>query len=160
MPGKTCEIGHWYIVRWSTIELQDVDALIAKLRNMKQQLGREVTYVAIQDDDYVEPSDAVKKYTMAKFGEIAALITLDYLVISAKGLKASLQRTLIRAAIAVGSVARVKDIAKVVVVGSFAEVLKREAGHLPASPVRILEQLRGHGILPADRTSLVADAAR
>ncbi len=147
LSGNACMLGHWYVVRWSTIQRSDVDILIRTLGEMKQRLGRPITYLAIQDDAYVEPSSEAKKYAMEKFAEIAALIKFDYLVITSTGVRASLQRTIIKALLALANGARVKHVSKVVVVGSVEEVLKREAGDLPASPVRITEMLRGQGVL-------------
>jgi hypothetical protein len=148
MPGASLTLGHVYVVRWDTITVDDFNALLAKLAAIRKETGKDVVYVAIQDDLYKSPDAATTEVMKQRFGEFADLIKADYIVMSAKGVKSSLQRSFLRAAIVGGSLVGVKGVDKVVVVSTLDEVFVKEAGNLPTSASGMMEALQKADALP------------
>lgn len=141
MPGPSLTLGHLFIVRWDTITVDDFTAVLTQMAQIRKQTGKDVIYVAIQDDQYKTPDSATTQLMKERFGEFASLIKADYLVLTATGVKASLQRSFLRAAIAGGALVGIQGVEKVVVVSSLDEVFAREAGNLPTSAAGVLAAL-------------------
>lgn len=147
MPGQSVTLEHLFMIRWDTIEYRDVGIILRELRGIREKTGRPVIYVAIQDDDYREPSAEVKQVFKRLFPELMKLVKRDYVVIRATGMEASIQRSLLKAMIIAGRIARIPDLDRVVVLDTFEEVLRREAAELPAPVSEILTELRQKGLL-------------
>lgn len=148
MAGTSVKLGHVYVVRWDTITRGDFEQVLQTLTELKQTTGKDVVYVAVQDDRYVTPDKETTELMKARFAEFSQLIKADYIVMAAKGLKASMQRSFLRAAIAGGALVGVKGVDKVVVVSTLEEVFAREAGNLPTSAAGMLEALAKADVLP------------
>jgi len=142
-------LGRFYFVRWQEIEASDMEELIDSMTQYGAEHGRPPVYVAIQGDDYREPKPAVRSTLLAFFAKLIKLIETDYVVIAATGVKASLQRSAMRAMMTVGRIARA-DLSRVVVLSSVGDVLEREKAHLPAPAAQVLASLREAGILDAE----------
>lgn len=149
MPGERVTIGHLFVVRWDTVVEEDLAPLLREVRALRDQTGRPVIYAAIQDDDYREPSARVKQSFKQLLPELMKYMKVDYLVILATGIQASLQRTILKAMFTSGRIAGMPYLDRVVIVDTFEEVLRREAMDLPAPASEILTQLRERGLLRA-----------
>ena len=147
MPGDQLTIGHLFVIRWQTIEVGDLPAVIRDVRALRAKTGRQVIYVAIQDDDYREPGGAAKEEVKNQFPELMKHVTMDYLVITATGVRASLQRSFLKAMITAGRITGIPDVDRIMILNRFTEVLAREARNLPAPASDILRELHERGIL-------------
>lgn len=147
MPGTTLTIGHLFVIRWQTIAVGDISTVLREVRALRAKTGRPVIYVAIQDDDYREPSPEAKEELKREFPELLKHVTNDYLVITATGVRASLQRSFLKALLTAGRIAGVPGVDRVVILSTFTEVLAREAKNLPLPASMILRELREKGFL-------------
>ncbi len=150
MPGERVTIGHLFVIRWDTVVEEDLAPLLREVRALHDQTGRPVIYAAIQDDDYHEPGAKVKQSFKRMLPELMKYMKIDYLVILATGIQASLQRTILKTMFTSGRIAGMPYLDRVVVVDTFEEVLRREAADLPAPASEILAQLREKGLLRAN----------
>jgi hypothetical protein len=147
MPGEHVTIGHLFVIRWDTVTEDDLPVLLRDVRAVREKTGRPVIYAAIQDDDYHEPDAKVKQGFKSLLPELMKHIKIDYLVILATGIQASLQRTILKTMFTSGRIAGVAYLDRIIVVDSFEEVLRREAADLPAPASEILEQVRQKRVL-------------
>ncbi len=147
MPGERVTIGHLFVIRWDTVVEEDLAPLLREVRALREQTGRPVIYAAIQDDDYREPGAKVKQSFKRMLPELMKYMKMDYLVILATGIQASLQRTILKTMFTSGRIAGMPYLDRVVVVDTFDEVLRREAADLPAPASEILAQLREKRLL-------------
>jgi hypothetical protein len=147
VPGDSTSIGHLFVIRWDSIETGDIVRVTHEVRKIRQAAGRPVIYVAIQDDGYREPDGAAKKEMTQTFPDLMRLVKFDYLVISATGVRASLQRSFLKALITAGRLARMADLDRVVILDRIEEVFVREADDLPAPRAAIMAKLREARVL-------------
>lgn len=147
MPGERVTIGHLFVIRWDTVLDEDLAPLLREVRAVRDRTGRPVIYAAIQDDDYREPDARVKQKFKQLLPELMKYIKMDYLVILATGIQASLQRTILKAMFTSGRIAGMPYLDRVIVVDAFEDVLRREAADLPAPPSEIMLQLRERRLL-------------
>jgi len=137
-------------MRWDTIEYGDLVTLFRELRTVYDKTGRPVIYLAIQDDAYREPRAEVTQALKLRFPEMMKVIKINYLVIRATGIKASLQRRFLKTVLTAARLARIADLDRVVIVATVEEVLRREADDLPAPASEIMAEFRRVGVLPAN----------
>jgi hypothetical protein len=149
MPGESATIGHLFVIRWDTVVYSDLAVLVRDVRAISEKTGRLVTYIAIQDDDYREPPAEVKQAFKHWFPELMKFVKTDYLVISATGIQASLQRSILKAMLISGRITRMPYLDRIVILDTVEEVLRREAADLPAPASEILTALREKGVLRA-----------
>jgi hypothetical protein len=147
MPGERVTIEHLFVIRWDTVTEEDLPVLLRDVRAVREKTGRPVIYAAIQDDDYHEPDAKVKQAFKHLLPELMKYIKVDYLVILATGIQASLQRTILKTMFTSGRIAGVAYLDRIVVVDTFEEVLRREAADLPAPASEILAQVRQKRLL-------------
>ncbi len=146
MAYRHLTVGHAVFVRWSRVEMKDFDTILALVSGVRARTGRDVLYVALQYDDYIDPDADVRKAGLAKGQQLAALTSGYYIVVAATGLKASLQRTLLRGLLVAARAAGVKT-EVVHVADSLSEVFTREAGNLPCSVSELRKQLSDASML-------------
>jgi predicted AlkP superfamily pyrophosphatase or phosphodiesterase len=142
MPGERVTIGHLFVIRWDTVVEEDLAPLLREVRAVRDRTGRPVIYAAIQDNDYREPSARVKQSFKHLLPELMKYIKMDYLVILATGIQASLQRTILKAMFTSGRIAGMPYLNRIVILDSFEELLHREAADLPAPASEIVQELR------------------
>jgi len=147
MPGESATIGHLFAIRWDTVAYSDLPILVRDVRTLCEKTGRPVIYVAIQDDDYHEPPAAVKQAFKHWFPELMKFVKTDYLVISATGIQASLQRSILKAMLISGRITHMPYLDRIVILDTVEEVLRREALDLPAPASVILSELRQKHVL-------------
>lgn len=147
MPGDSATIGHLFVIRWDTVVYSDLPLLIRDVRAISEKAGRPVIYAAIQDDDYHEPPADVKQAFKHWFPELMKFVKTDYLVITATGIQASLQRSILKAMLISGRITHMHGVDRIVIVDTFAEVLRREAMDLPAPMSEIMAELKRKNVL-------------
>lgn len=151
MPGVSTSIGHLYAVRWDTIVRGDFLMVTQAVRRLHQKTGKPVIYIAIQDDHYRDPSAEVFQELKSQFGSFIEHCKADYVLIVATGVKASLQRSVLKAALVAGRTAKVPGLDRVFVAETLDEILQREAANLPAPAEVIREELLAKGLLKGNK---------
>lgn len=141
MPYRELTIGHAVFIRWTPrVLMEDLDTLLAHVRGVRARAGKPVLYVAIQYDDYIDPDAQVRKAALPKGRELALETNGYYIVVAATGLKASLQRTLLRGLLTAARAAGM-DTKRVCIADSLDEVFAKEASNLPMPAAELRKRL-------------------
>lgn len=146
MPGRTLTVGPYYFIRWTRMEAEDAPRVVKEVRELRDEVGRPVVYVAIQGPDYREPSAATLRSFKEGFLELMGLVTHDHVVVLGQGLTTSLQRTALRSVITLARSLRVDHTDRIKVWTSVEEVLDLEPDPAHAK-ADVLAALDGAGLL-------------
>lgn len=146
MPGRTLTVGPYYFIRWTRMEVEDGPRVVKEVRELRDEVGRPVVYVALQGPDYREPSAGTLRSLRETFLAVTELATNVHVVVLGDGVTTSLQRTALRSIVTLGRTLRVDHTDRIKVWTSVEEVLDLESDPAHAK-ADVLAALDGAGLL-------------
>lgn len=146
-----------FFVRWLAGVAEDLDEIIAAVTQHRAELGREITYVSIQDTSTERPDEVFARRLLALAPDLLDQITHLYLVVAARGFEGSLHRRVITAGLAAARKIDPDRAGKVTLVDSITAALDH-AGVAAARRPGITAGLEQYGIsAPGQTRSIVVD---
>lgn len=134
-----------FFVRWTEVTLAEIDDVLARARLVKNSQPKPVIYAGLQFDDYIDPPPEVRKGAFPTARELAATVGWYYVAICASGVRATLQRTLLRGVLMTARAAGY-DTKAVRVVDGVDAILRERERELPCSIDELRQRLESAGM--------------
>jgi hypothetical protein len=134
------------LLRWRSVTLADLDAVMKIVRAMHTRVGRELIYIALIADDVDPPSGAVRSKMSAELSELCSMCKSVHTVMEGKGLRFTAVRS------ATAAVFLVSGNRKMHMSDSIS-VAARKAGLSEAELTSLIEAAVRNGISPPSTPS-------
>jgi hypothetical protein len=123
---------HPLVVRWTSVETNDIDEVVASSIATTRKCGRKLVYAGLQYDDFVMP-DAQRTRALIRGATALAQHCSHFCVgLCARGVTASLHRSAVRSMLTLVRISRVGDAGRVFVADSVQQILEHASAELPA----------------------------